>query len=191
MADKTKVIVIRGTLDWAKLTGKARPHTGEKRYDKGPYWSVDVTPNADSLKLVESLGLKEKLREPNSKDKQRVGQGPYLALKVLENKPNSDEKNEPPKIVDLQGKAWDGRLIGNGSVADVKVRVVDYGKSVQKGVYLQAVRVLDLVPYESNDFAPLSEDDEYFAMEEGPNGERLEDSFDSDLDDDVPFNSGS
>jgi len=203
--DKNKVIVIRGILDWAKVLGPARPHTGEPRYDKGPYWSVEVTPDAKSMALLKSLGLDKggtkgtgKLREPSAKDTKRVGKGMFLPLKVLENKmvngKPSGEKNSPPSIKDVQGQNWEGGNLGNGTIADVKVKVVDYGPSVEKGVYLQAIRVLDHVEYEGEDFAPLSPDDEYFSpSSEGENfaapeigGDEPEAEQDN-LDDDVPF----
>lgn len=162
---KDNVIVIRGVLNYAKVLGKARPHTGNPKYDKGPYWSVDVSPLKTHASLIEKFGLEEKLRDPSEKDKNRVGRDKYLSLRVLENR-SDGEKNSPPRVVDAQGNPWDGSLIGNGSIGDVRVKVVDYGKGVEKGVYLQALRILDHVPYESNDFEPLSEDDEYFANQE-------------------------
>lgn len=180
---KDKVIVIRGVLDWAKVIGPARPHTGEARYDKGPYWSVEVTPN--DYDQISQYGLTEKLKDPSPKDTKRVGKGKYLSLKVLENKSNG-EKNKPPVIVNVQGQPWDEGLLGNGTVADVKVKVVDYGKSVQKGCYLQAIRVLDPVIYEAETFAPLSSDDEYFSTPEAAQTVEPE-SVDEDLDDDIPF----
>ena len=187
---KDNVIVLRGELHWAKVIGKARPHTGNPKYDKGPYWSLDLTPNAASRKLMEKHGITEKLREPTSEKDDR--KETFLSLRVLENKSNG-EKNDPPRVYDVQGKPWGTNLIGNGSIGDVKVKIVDYGKGVQKGVYLQALRVLDLVPYESTEFEPLDEDDEFFAkpaegVEVGPNGEDLEDTLVSDdPEDDVPF----
>lgn len=182
--DKTKTIVIRGTVDWCKLLGKARPHTGEKRYDKGPYWSIDVTPDAASRSLLKELDLEKKYREPNTKNDKEHRKESYISLKVLENRTDGG-KNEAPGIVDARGAKWDGREIGNGTTADLKVRVVDYGKSVEKGIYLQAMRVLDLVPYERDEFAPLSEEDQYFAEPE--TNTFSEPATDEDLDDDVPY----
>lgn len=180
MSDKSKTLVIRGVLNYAKVLGDARPHTGNPKYDKGPSWTVDVTPDAKGLQALADLGLTEKLREVSDKDKNRVGRDDYLTLRVLEKRADG-KTNDPPSIVDVRGVTWPkDKLIGNGSVADVKVRVVDYGKGVQKGVYLQALRILEHVPYEANAFAPLSEDDEYFSGSEPmtePNDE---------WDDDVP-----
>lgn len=164
---KDNMIVLRGQLHYAKVLGKARPHTGNPKYDKGPYWSIDLTPNAESRDLMKTFGIAEKLREPPENDKAERTES-FLSLRVLENR-SDGEKNRPPKVVDAQGNPWnENKLIGNGSVADVKIKVVDYGKGVQKGAYLQAIRVLEHVPYEAADFAPLPEDDEYFAAPEKP-----------------------
>lgn len=203
---KDKVLIIRGTLDWAKLLGPARPHTGEPRYDKGPYWSVEVTPDAKSMAKLKELGLDKggtkgtgKLRTPSPKDTKRVGKGLYLPLKQYENKMSggkpTGEKNFPPKIEAVDAEKWEDGNLGNGSVADVKIKVVDYGAGVEKGVYLQALRVLDHVIYESDSFEPLSEDDEYFSAPEDEQNVEAQiiadtgaaNAFDADLDDDVPF----
>lgn len=189
---KGTILVIRGTVDWAKITGKARPHTGAPKYDKGPYWSVDITPDAKSRKLLKDNGLTAKLREPKENDARKDS---FLSLKVLESRADG-EKNDPPRITDARGQVWDGRLIGNGSIVDIKVKAVDYGSASEAGLYFQAARVLDLVPYEGGDFAPLSEDDKYFAGEDEATG--TDDSevdtkgagkapASGDLDDDVPF----
>lgn len=187
------VIVIRGTLDWAKITGKARPYTGNPKYDKGPYWSLDITPDAKSRALIKANGISEKLRDPKGEKDTRKES--FISLKHLLKNQKTGEENAPPKVVDIQGNPWSGGLIGNGSVADVKVKIKDYGSGSEKGVYLQAVRILSHVPYESNDFDPVDEDDEFFA--EGrkaadkavaPKDEfETSDTKSDDLDDDVPF----
>lgn len=101
-------------------------------------------------------------------------------------------KADPIKVVDAAGRPWNGALIGNGSTVDVKFIVKRYlGK--KDGVYIRAVRVLNLVPYVAKEFAPLSDDDEFFAEgmpeETGefarlPDG--LEPTVEDDLNDDVP-----
>lgn len=149
---------------WAKLLGKARPYTGNPKYDKGPYWSVDITPDKDSLAKLKSAGILNKLREPNDKDTRK---DKFLTLKVLQNdkdgKVRLDKNDKPivPAVQDVQGNKWDGGLIGNGSVADIKINVVDYEGTT--GVYFQAMRVLKHVVFEGEDFAPVSEDDEFFS----------------------------
>ncbi len=196
---KPKFLVIRGVLDYAKIVGAPRKHTGLPKYDKGPYWSVDVTPDAKSMALLEENDLLGKLRpkkkadaEKIANDKNRVGKGKFLSLRVLQN--NKDgTTNDSPRITDVSGQPWGKKLIGNGSVADVKVKVVDY-EGAEAGVYLQAVRILSHVPYEIDEFAPLSPDDEFFgatdevvAADGAGEVARANGFVDSDLDDDVPF----
>lgn len=200
---KDKILIIRGVLDWAKLIGAARPHTGLPRYDKGPYWSVEVTPDAKSMAKLKDMGLDNggdkgtgKLRAPSPKDLKRVGKGLFLPLRQLENKMSggkpTGEKNLPPRIETVSGDKWEDGNLGNGTIADVKIKVVDYGAGVEKGVYLQAIRVLDHIVYETDSFEALSEDDEYFTPEteqvvEPSSIHGQDGSFDPDLDDDVPF----
>jgi hypothetical protein len=97
-------------------------------------------------------------------------------------------KADPIRIVAANGTPWDGSLIGNGTVVDVKFIVKEYpGK--KSGVYIRAVRVLELVKYEAQDFAPLDEDDKFFAEQPEEDGTfaRLPDAMEPDLNDDVPM----
>lgn len=185
-----KVIVLRGRLDWAKVLGPARPYTGNPKFDKGPYWSVDLTPDKKSLELMKQVGIIDKLREPKGEKETRTED--FLSLTVLENRADGT-KNDPPVVKDVTGQNWpDNKLLGNGTIGDVKIKVKDYGKAVKKGTYLQAIRVLEHVPYEVEEFEALSEDDEYFAKANTKVAEDMlpgapSTAFDPDLDDEVPF----
>jgi hypothetical protein len=187
MADK--IIVIRGELNWAKVTGDAVPYTGNPKYDKGPYWAVDVTPDAASRKLMAQNGIDGKLREPKENDFRKES---FISLRHLLKRPDGTI-NKPITIKAGDGRPWDGSKIGNGSMGDVMVKVKDYGSGSDKGTYIQAIRVLRHVPYEGADFAPLSEDDEFFGAggpedpsAPEPNSTGHSQSID-DLDDDAPF----
>lgn len=190
MASKATTHVIRGRLDWAKVLGKPRPHTGKPQYDKGPYWSFDLTPNADGIALLKTILNKkqfaEKMREPGEKDDRTED---YITFRHLLNGKDG-EKNDPIRVVDAYNNPWpQDRLIGNGSIADVKFRKVDFDTTV--GLYVQAIRVLKHVPYEGGpEFEPLSEEDEFFAT--GGDSESSGKAGDSEniddfYDDDVPM----
>jgi hypothetical protein len=191
---KDQVIVIRGELNWAKLVGDARPYTGNPKYDKGPYWSVDITPDAKSREIIAKAGIKSKLRQPSEKDSRKET---YLSLTVLKNKkdgtPNLDRdgKQIVPKISSVDGRAWDNSLLGNGTFADIKVKVKDYGDTT--GAYFQEMRVLKHVPYEGGGFAPLSEDDEFWPANAAEATDKPSTATDNpdDLEDDVPFDTGN
>jgi hypothetical protein len=158
-------------------------------------WSVDVTPDAAGRAELKRLGITNKLREPKDTDTRKET---FLSFRQKEfhlDKDGNKVANEPITIKDGQGNAWSGGLIGNGTIADVKFTIRDYGKGKPKGVYIQAIRILDLVPYEVQEFAPLSEDDEYFASgtpsteaKNAPEEPATESTAEEpDLDDDVPF----
>lgn len=191
---KDTIIVVRGKVSWAKVTGAARPHTGNPKYDKGPYWSIDVIPDEKSRAVIKAAKISNKLREPSGND---IRKETFLTLKVLKNKadgtPNLDNNGNQivPKISTVTGQKWDGSNIGNDSVCDIKIKVKDYDGTV--GVYFQEMRVLKHIPYEGGGFEPLSEDDEFFASGEkevsgnvGPNTDKTSPNLD-DVDDEIPF----
>src|SRR6185369_9351199 len=96
-------LVIRGKLHWAKLTGDARPYRGNPKFDKGPSWSVDVTPDKKSLGLLREHGLDDKLKDPakrNNDDRKEK----FLSLKVLKYREwprkADTQENQPPRIKD-------------------------------------------------------------------------------------------
>lgn len=194
MANKTYDFVIRGTVDWCKLLGAARPYSGDPRYDKGPSWSVEIAPDEKSMALLKQHGVADKLKT----DKKTRADGTptknprdyqFVRLTILENRADGS-KNKNPEVLDIYDKPWDQeKEIGNGSVADVLVRVIDYGNT--KGLYFRKMRVLKHVPYEGGSgFAPLSEDDEYFAgNQSNPAKEDTKGKAGNpdDLDDDIPF----
>lgn len=196
MANKAVEFTIRGSIDWCKLLGKARPYTGDPRFDKGPSWSVEINPDAKSRALLEKHGLTDKLkRDKKTKKDGTPYKNPrdydFLRLTILEEKADGT-KNKPPVIIDASGRSWDDETeMGNGTIADILVRYVDYGTT--KGLYYKKMRVLKHIPYEGGaDFEPLSADDEFFGAATGMEGSAApsnneSEAFDPDLDDDVPF----
>lgn len=178
----TTTHVLRGTLYWAKVLGKPRKNT----YTDENEWSVDVTPDAKGLEEIKRLGISDKLK---NKDDDRKD---FISFRQRESRVDAKTgerlMNRPIRILDVQGNDWpQDKLIGNGSVADVKFTVKDNGRGKRKGAYIVAIRVLDLVPYQSQEFAPLDSDDEYFAKGAENTPVTASDSFEDDLDDDVPF----
>jgi hypothetical protein len=193
LPNKAIEFTIRGTIDWCKLLGKARPYTGDPRFDKGPSWSVEINPDEKSRALLAKHGLNEKLK----KDKLKKADGTptknprsydFVRLTVLENKADGT-KNRAPEIIDASGRGWgDETEMGNGTVADILVRYVDYGTT--KGLYYKKMRVLKLIPYEGGggDFEPLSEDDEFFGGDSPvADTPAAAPTNPDDLDDDTPF----
>lgn len=183
--NKTVEFTIRGTIDWCKLLGAARPYAGDPKFDKGPNWSVEINPDEASRAVLKKHGLSDKFKTDK---KVRADGSPtksqrdysFLRLTILENK-SDGTKFKAPEVKDASGAPWNSTVeIGNGSVADILVRYVDYGTT--KGLYFKKMRVLRLVEYEGgSDFEPLSEDDEFFAsgeIEAEPSADATTDNLD-------------
>lgn len=142
-----------GTGNWMKVLGDPVPNFARD----GNEWTFDFTPNAEGLATIRKLGLEKKLK--NKADSRED----FLALKQKEFT-TKGKRNDPITVVDARNRPWDPDVkIGNGSLIEVKLDVVDYGKAMPAGVYVRAIRVLDLVPYVRQEFAPLPEDNEYVA----------------------------
>lgn len=175
---------MRGRIFWAKIFGAPRPNfDGDARE-----WTFEFEPDENGVRTLKEHGLSDRLKDKRDK-KGYEDREPFLILKRKEFKYDGDP-NEHIRVVDAQNQQWsDNRLIGNGSVVDVKVTIVDYGPRKKDGIYPTAIRVLDLVPYERQEFAPLDEDDEYVQKAQTQKDTFAED-FGLDEDDegeDVPF----
>lgn len=172
MADKATVF-ISGKLHWAKVL----PDQLAKNYDgNGLEWSFDVTPKDTSF-------LKEHKLTDRLKDKDDA-RGAFLHLRKPEYGKESDgtpRKNRPYTIVDSDGNPWTLGKIGNGSDADVKLQITNYGAGKPKGIYALAIRVTNHIPYEDDAFAEMdaSEPQSNMSSNAGKEFEELED--------DVPF----
>lgn len=182
MSKDTVTAYLRGKTMYAKILGDP-----VLNYSKdGKEWKMDLVIDKDSLKELKSLGIGDRVKsKPDYADGQY-----YISFKQKEFKADGSA-NEPIRVVDNEQKPWDqSRLIGNGSTVDVKFVVKDWGPGKKKGVYLRAVRVLDLVTFNKSEFADLSEDDEFFTPEMKKGTEDFEKDFNlkaDDLDDDIPL----
>jgi hypothetical protein len=173
--NKAVEFTIRGTVDWCKLLGPARPYTGDPRFDKGPSWSIEINPDEKSRAALKKYNLtsklkKDKLVKKDGSPTKNPRDYDFLSLNILETRADG-QKNSPPEVKDASGAPWNKEVeLGNGTVADILVRYVDYGTT--QGLYFKKMRVLRLVEYKGGgaDFEPLSEDDEFFGAAEGIEG---------------------
>lgn len=186
MAKDTTFHVIRGKAHWAKVLGAPLLNTfsGVREH------SIDITPDEAGLAEIKRIGA-PKLRDPGPKDTRTAQFVTFRHKETREDRQSGEiVKNDPIKIVDAAGTPWpQDKLIGNESTVDLKFSVKAYGPGKPKGVYVKAIRVLELNEYVRQEFAPLSEDDQFFATGSTatPATESTVTEGDADLDDDVPF----
>lgn len=186
MANSVIETVIRGPVHYAKILGSPVPCYDK---DKGKEWKMDVELNAATVKELKGYGIGDRIKQ---KDGYLDG-APHISLRQNSQKADGTPNNSP-RVVEGDGKTpWDQeKLIGNESVCDVKVAIMDHGPGKKKGVYIRGVRVLKHVPYEGTLFSPLDEDDEYFAggdddIAEKPQTKRGKTKISDELDDEIPF----
>ena len=143
---------ITGTVHWAKVLGDPVPNYTRD----GREWTLDLTPDDDGYALIKKLGISSKIK---NKGDEREN---FIQFKQREFRADGT-RNKPLPVYDARNQLWDPETkIGNKSTVEVKFNVVDYGKGKPQGVYPQAVRVLELVPYVRQEFAPLPEDSKYY-----------------------------
>lgn len=182
MANKVQTVVLRGEAMYAKVLGDPILNFNKD----GKEWKLDFKlADKNSVKELKELGIEDRVK---TKENYLDGE-PYLTFKQAEFRKDGVTPNYPIKVVDIKGNSWDQeKLIGNGSKVDVKFVIMDFGPGKKKGVYIRSIRVLDLVPYEKNDFPEIDENDEFF--DNLPKEEEIhkEDAaFVEDLNDDVPL----
>lgn len=160
---KNVTVTLRGKLMYAKVLGDPILN-----YDKdGKEWKFDFIPNETKAvaKELAGYGIRDRLRSKTTKAGDEVHDGAEFMSFRQKEFTVAGKANDPIAVVDILGKEWDSeKLLGNGTVADVRFAVVDFGPTKKKGIYPRKIRILDHVPYEGgNAIEPVSEEDEYFA----------------------------
>ena len=189
MSNKSEIVVFRGKTSFAKILGDP-----VLNYSKdGKEWKMDLVLDKDTVKEAKKLGIGDRIK---TKDAYLDGQ-PFMTFKQGEFRKDG-KANDPIPVKDIRGANWDpSKLLGNGTDVDVKFAVVDHGTGKKQGVYIRSVRVLNLVPYERQEFEPVDEDDPFYANlaaaedivanAKGTDTDDVPfDTDDDDLDDDLP-----
>jgi hypothetical protein len=151
---KRKTVYLRGTLYWVKILDAPRPNfDGDARE-----WTMEFEPDAESKAILVENGVGDRLRDRKGK-KGYEDRNEFIILRRNEFKTDGT-RNDKIRVVDAANQEWHSSTkIGNGTTADVKVQIVDWGPRKKMGIYPLAVRVLDLVSYTVNEFEALPDDD--------------------------------
>lgn len=170
-----KTEFLSGKLYWAKILGDPVPN-----YDKnGKEWTFEFEPDEAGIEVIEKHKLADRLKT------NKEGRKPYLILRQKELNYEGKE-NKPIRVYDEDDTEWDRSiLIGNASGADVKLDIRDYGVGKKKGIYPVAIRVTDLIEYQSSEFGGMDKGNDA-APKKAP-AKAPKRGFAEDLDDDLPF----
>lgn len=146
-------MIIKGKAHWAKIF-KLVPNFGKDGFE----WTMDLAIDKDTVAALKAEGLLNRIKD---KDDAR---GKFVVFKRKQFN-SKDEPNEEIRVVDKAQKPWDRKVkIGNGSDVEVKFRVWEYAPK-QRTMQIEAVRVINLVPYEVQDFPEYEEEGPAYGLE--------------------------
>ena len=168
----SETVFVRGKVYWAKVVGYEALVDNYER--TGREWTYELIP--DDTTFLKDHKLLDRLKDKT--DERNPDKGPYLVLRKPEFT-RDNEKNKPIPIYDTDTTPWDGRKLGNGTEVVAKLSIRDWGKGKKKGIYTNALRIEELVPYEGGGAFSA-----YDAGDQEKLGKRAVDSV---LDDDLPF----
>jgi hypothetical protein len=126
-------IIISGKVYWASVV---EPNTNYE-----PVWQADISvEDEETRQKLESVGLNIK----NKNDEK----GDFYSARRKVTKKDGSMRN-PPTVIDAKRNPWDGRLIGNGSYAKIKIQPYEYSYAGKAGVTadFMAMQVIDYIPY--------------------------------------------
>ena len=140
--------MIRGKAHWCKILGA--PVNGYKsKLEKNKEWTFDLEVDENGQAQLREQGFGERLKD----------KGDHVTFKFKRKAYKADgTASKPIKVVDAQGNDWpEDKLIGNGSILNVKynVRAWQDGEGVSADVL--AVQVWEYVPYEGGEQFPTRE----------------------------------
>ena len=124
MANSNEIIYVRGKLFWAKVIGDPVDN-----YNKdGKEWVGDLALDDDGVRQLKGIKLNGKpVFNIKDKDDER---DPFITFKQkfrtwTDKRTGEEKQSEPIKILDAAGKKWGDEKLGNETVADVKLKIVD------------------------------------------------------------------
>lgn len=177
MTDSVTVFV-PGTVYWSKIVGYESLVDNYER--TGKEWAYELVP--DDTTFLKDNKLLDRLKD--KEDPKNPEKGPYLMLRKPEFT-RDGELNKPIPIYDADNNLWDDRKIGNGSRVVAKLVIRDWGKGKKKGIYTNALRVEELVPFEGG--GAFSKYDGGDSTEKPAPKAKTKENFLEDLEDDIPF----
>ena len=129
-------IYISGKCHYASII---EPNT---KFD--PVWSIQVEVDEDNRSVIEGAGL-----PINNKDDDR---GDFVTIKRKVLRADGSQR-AAPFVKDSQNNPWNGKLIANGSIVNVKAVPYEWNYAGKSGVSadLAAVQVVDFIEYTRED----------------------------------------
>lgn len=153
----TRLVKLKGKGYWAKVFESNRDLKGynNELEDVGGQTTIDLDIDDRHFALLQkSRSMLEGRESPDNPDLRRI---------KFKRKWQENYGGGAPKVERADGTAWDleiDGLIGNGSDVEVTLSVYDTKNRRIVGTRLEAVRVINNIPYEGSKVEVLSIDDD-------------------------------
>ena len=132
-------LYLSGIAKWVKV------YPGQEDLKYGKKAVLDLYLDEESFPMFKASGSRIEVRENED--------GKFIKLTRDVDKAFKDVPLGHPKVIDTEGKPFD-KIIGNGS--RIVAKTVIYDSKFGKGTRLEAVQVLDHVPYDEPNVDPNS-----------------------------------
>lgn len=160
----SKYLTLEGTAFWAKVFPENKDMGGEgtepwqiELRENGGQYALNLELDEDSLVELTKSGSQAVSWPKTIVDDEGAEHVTYRLKRAHEKRNREGNLIEfasgPPIVVDKDKNMWDVEsmgLIGNGS--KIKARICVYKSGSRTGTRLEAIQVLDLVPYEVRDY---------------------------------------
>ena len=143
--------MIRGEARWAKIVGK--PVEGYDEGELNKVWTFDLYVDDATLAKLADEGV------PDSQIKTNKTTGEKFIKFTRKAYKKDGEAAKPIQIKNSAGEDWDGSLIGNGSIFNVRYNINEwtFGKKTGKRADALAVQVWEHVKYEGGESFPTKQ----------------------------------
>ena len=156
--------IVLGEAYYAKL----REDNKDTNYDEEGIFSLALIPrDEEQEQKLKTLGLGHLLNDASEKIP-----GTYINIKLkkaYQNKEGETKYNPAPSVLDKEGQPFTAN-IGNGSLVAVQIKTYKAGKTKKTYAQLEALKVLNLIPYGEEGGETL---DNFSLPEEMVDGETL------------------
>ena len=154
--------IVRGIVNWAFT----------HRPDNYEHYTATLDVDDTFINVLRENKVKAQVKEiEHGKEKEAHDADKNYQFKFISYATKRDGSPNPaPRVVDAKRNPLpDGLLIGNGSEVIVQYALIPYDDSgtKRKRISLDAIQVLNLVPYASNQKLEFGEEEGYSADEEG------------------------
>ena len=149
----TTKLTIDGPVSWAKVFEQNRDMEGYQGAAKeyGGQYSINIYLDVDNIERLNAVGSQKKAKKPGENSYTELDNSNDMLMYSFTRRHQDrfEWAGGAPRVVKADGTPWDisvDGLIGNGSVCRLQLACYDTARGI--GTRLEAIKVLELIPYD-------------------------------------------